>query len=67
MAAAADHKVKDLSLATRKPTPEMLMDVDVLIYDIQDIGVRQYTYESTMALAMQAACGVGDYLAPSCC
>lgn len=44
---------------TRKPTPEMLMDVDVLIYDIQDIGVRQYTYESTMALAMQAAAEKG--------
>ena len=44
---------------TRKPTPEMLMDVDVLVYDIQDIGVRQYTYESTMALAMQAAAEKG--------
>src|SRR3954464_250743 len=30
---------------TRKPTPEMLKDVDVLVYDIQDIGVRQYTFE----------------------
>lgn len=40
---------------TRKPTAEMLRDVDVLVYDIQDIGVRQYTYESTMTLGMQAA------------
>ena len=40
---------------TDKPTPEMLEGVDVLIYDIQDLGVRQYTYESTLALAMQAA------------
>lgn len=41
--------------ATRKPTPEMLKNVDVLVYDIQDIGVRSYTYISTMGLAMEAA------------
>jgi uncharacterized protein YbbC (DUF1343 family) len=41
--------------ATNKPTPEMLEGVDVLVYDIEDLGVRQYTYESTLALAMQAA------------
>jgi uncharacterized protein YbbC (DUF1343 family) len=41
---------------TRKPTPAMLADVDVLVFDIQDIGVRSYTYISTMALAMEA-CG----------
>jgi beta-N-acetylhexosaminidase len=40
---------------TRKPTPEMLADVDVLIYDIQDIGSRYYTYMWTMTLALQAA------------
>ena len=40
---------------TRKPTPEMLKDVDVLIYDIQDIGSRAYTYIYTMALGMEAA------------
>lgn len=40
---------------TRKPTPAMLENIDVLIFDIQDVGVRQYTYLSTMALAMQAA------------
>ncbi len=40
---------------TRKPTSEMLSDIDVLIYDIQDIGVRSYTYISTMGLAMEAA------------
>lgn len=40
---------------TRKPTKEMLKDIDVLIYDIQDIGVRSYTYISTMGLAMEAA------------
>ncbi len=40
---------------TRKPTPEMLANVDVLLYDIQDIGSRGYTYIYTMALAMEAA------------
>lgn len=40
---------------TRKPTREMLRGIDVLVYDIQDIGVRSYTYISTMGLAMEAA------------
>ena len=44
---------------TRKPTKEMLEGVDVLIYDIQDIGVRSYTYISTMGLAMEAAAEYG--------
>jgi len=41
--------------ADRGPTPEMLKDVDVLIYDLQEVGGRTWTYVSTMALAMQAA------------
>ncbi len=40
---------------TRKATPEMLQGVDALVYDIQDIGCRSYTYISTMGLAMEAA------------
>jgi len=40
---------------TRKPTAEMLKDVDILVYDIQDIGCRSFTYISTMGLAMEAA------------
>lgn len=40
---------------TRKPTSEMLKDIDVLVYDIQDVGVRSYTFISTMGLAMEAA------------
>ena len=40
---------------TRKPTPQMLSGVDVLVFDLQDIGSRSYTYISTMALAMEAA------------
>ncbi len=41
--------------STRKPTPEMLKGIDVLVYDIQDIGSRSFTYISTMGLAMEAA------------
>lgn len=44
---------------TRKPTPEMLKGIDMLVYDIQDIGVRSYTYISTMGLAMEAAAEAG--------
>jgi uncharacterized protein YbbC (DUF1343 family)/CubicO group peptidase (beta-lactamase class C family) len=40
---------------TRKPTPESLADVDILVYDIQDIGTRYYTYISTLGLVMEAA------------
>ncbi len=40
---------------TRKPNAEMLKGVDALVYDIQDIGARSYTYISTMGLAMEAA------------
>ena len=36
-------------------TPEMLKDIDVLVYDIQDIGCRSSTYISTMGVAMEAA------------
>jgi uncharacterized protein YbbC (DUF1343 family)/CubicO group peptidase (beta-lactamase class C family) len=40
---------------TRKPTPKMLEGLDALVFDIQDIGARFYTYPSTMGLAMEAA------------
>jgi uncharacterized protein YbbC (DUF1343 family) len=39
----------------RKPTSDMLADVDVLVFDIQDVGTRVYTFIYTMALAMEAA------------
>ncbi|TKD70880.1 exo-beta-N-acetylmuramidase NamZ domain-containing protein [Pseudalkalibacillus hwajinpoensis] len=41
--------------ATKKPTPEMLEGIDVLLFDIQDVGTRFYTYIYTMAYAMEAA------------
>ena len=40
---------------TRKPTVGMLKGIDILVYDIQDIGSRSYTYISTLGLAMEAA------------
>jgi uncharacterized protein YbbC (DUF1343 family) len=40
---------------TRKPTPSQLAGVDTLVFDLQDIGSRSYTYISTMAVAMEAA------------
>ena len=39
----------------RKPTPEMLKTIDVLLFDIQDIGARYYTYISTLYYAIQSA------------
>ncbi|MEO7367179.1 MAG: DUF1343 domain-containing protein [Gemmatimonadaceae bacterium] len=39
----------------RGPTPEMLKDVDVLVYDLLEVGGRTWTYVSTMALSMEAA------------
>ncbi|HET7321932.1 MAG TPA: DUF1343 domain-containing protein, partial [Longimicrobiaceae bacterium] len=40
---------------TQRPTPEMLKGLDVLLFDIQDIGARPYTFVWTMAMAMEAA------------
>ncbi len=40
---------------TEKPTPEMLAGLDMLLFDVQDVGVRFYTYPWTMALCMAAA------------
>jgi len=51
-----------VSLYQRKkkaPSEEDLKDVDILIFDIQEIGVRYYTYSSTMAMAMKAAKAAG--------
>lgn len=44
---------------TKKPTPEMLTDIDVVLFDIQDIGARFYTYISTMKLVMEACAEQG--------
>jgi uncharacterized protein YbbC (DUF1343 family) len=39
----------------QKPTPAMLADIDMMVYDIQDVGARFYTYISTMKLCMEAS------------
>ena len=44
---------------TRAPTEEMLAGIDTLVFDIQDVGVRFYTYISTMKLSMEAAARAG--------
>ncbi len=44
---------------TQRPTPEMLKGVDVLLFDMQDIGARPYTFVWTMAMAMEAAAAQG--------
>jgi uncharacterized protein YbbC (DUF1343 family) len=44
---------------TRKPTREMLADLDVLVIDLQDVGSRYYTFIYTMALAMEACAEQG--------
>ena len=45
--------------ATRKPTPEMLEGIDAMVYDIQDVGARSYTFISTMGLVMEACAEAG--------
>ncbi len=52
---ATGVRVFSLFGETRQPTASMLEGVDVLLYDLQDVGARYYTYISTMGLAMQAA------------
>ena len=44
---------------TRKPTAEMLAGIDVMVYDIQDVGVRSYTFISTLGLVMEACAPLG--------
>ena len=44
---------------TRQPTPQMLKGIDVMVYDIQDVGTRSYTFISTLGLVMRA-CAMQD-------
>lgn len=44
---------------TRKPTPQMLEGIDVMVYDIQDVGARSYTFISTLGLVMEACAAKG--------
>ena len=45
--------------ATRKPTPDMLKGIDVMVYDIQDVGVRSYTFINSLGLVMEACVAEG--------
>jgi uncharacterized protein YbbC (DUF1343 family) len=55
----SDVTVYSIYGQTRRPTADMLKDVDVLIYDIQDVGVRFYTYITSMGECMEAAADNG--------
>jgi uncharacterized protein YbbC (DUF1343 family)/CubicO group peptidase (beta-lactamase class C family) len=56
---ASGVKIFSLYGATNRPTPAMLRGIDALVFDIQDVGVHFYTYETTMAYAMEAAAKAG--------
>jgi uncharacterized protein YbbC (DUF1343 family) len=51
--------VHSLYSAVRKPTPEMLAGLDAVLFDLQDVGVRVYTFVWTMALTMEACADAG--------
>jgi len=53
--AATGLVVHSLYGETRAPTPAMLVGIDTLVFDVQDVGARFYTYVSTMCLALEAA------------
>lgn len=56
---ASGTKIFSLYGNTQRPTPEMLAGLDALVYDIADVGVHFYTYETTMAYAMESAAKAG--------
>jgi uncharacterized protein YbbC (DUF1343 family)/CubicO group peptidase (beta-lactamase class C family) len=57
--AATGLPVYSLYGSVKRPTPRMLRGLDALVYDIQDVGARYYTYITTMAYAMEAASAAG--------
>lgn len=52
---ATGIEIASLYGKTKKPTPQMLSGIDVILFDLQDVGVRFYTYISTLAYVMEAA------------
>ena len=56
------YSVYGNSDAKRRPTSEQLAGIDLLVYDIQDIGARFYTYESTLGYFLEAAAAAGKEL-----
>ncbi len=53
--AATGLRILNLWGKTQRPTPEMLRGIDILVYDIQDVGARFYTYMATLGVAMEEA------------
>ena len=53
------HSLYGTTEASLTPTPAMLEDIDVLVYDVQDVGSRYYTFVWTMVLAMRACAKAG--------
>ena len=53
------HSLYGHTEASLRPSPEMLTDIDVLVYDVQDVGSRYYTFVYTMMLAMEACADAG--------
>ncbi len=53
------HSLYGHTAESLTPTPEMLADIDVLVYDVQDVGSRYYTFVWTMVLAMRACAKAG--------
>lgn len=51
--------VHSLYGSTRQPTKEMLKGVDIIVYDIQDVGTRSYTFISTLGLVMRTCAEMG--------
>lgn len=56
---ATGVRIHSLYGAVRRPPSQSLEELDVLVFDMQDVGARYYTYVSTMALAMEAAGDAG--------
>ena len=56
---ATGLKVWSIYGPNREPTPEMLKGIDVMVYDIQDVGCRSYTFISTLGLVMRACSRLG--------
>ena len=59
---ATELPVYSLYGQTRRPTPEMLQDIDLLVFDVQDVGARYYTFIHTLVLAMEACAQYGKKL-----
>jgi uncharacterized protein YbbC (DUF1343 family) len=53
------HSLYGETAASLRPTPEALAGLDALVFDIQDVGTRYYTYQATMMLCMEAAAAAG--------